>query len=195
MAMTKITFEDLPSTNTPINASNLNAVQDNVDTAKLDKTGGTISGNLAVTGTLTQNNKDVLTETSGSWTPVINTLEEALPTITYTSQIGHYEKIGKIVFINFYIRGKITALNGTNNYGIITGLPFTIDSSIRIDGNIAITIGEIYDLINDMHDPKLWLGGSNYIRIQNNTGTGAGTLKITSGSYFEIAGSGWYETA
>ena len=33
MAMTKITFEDLPNTNTPINASNLNAVQDNVETA------------------------------------------------------------------------------------------------------------------------------------------------------------------
>lgn len=34
--MQKITFEDLPSTNTPINANNLNQVQDNVETA-LDK--------------------------------------------------------------------------------------------------------------------------------------------------------------
>ena len=36
--MDKINFEDLPSTNTPINANNLNAVQNNVDVAKLDKT-------------------------------------------------------------------------------------------------------------------------------------------------------------
>jgi hypothetical protein len=190
--MTKITFEDLPSTNTPINASNLNAVQDNVDTAKLDKTGGTISGNLAVTGTLKQNNKDVLVEISGSWIPAINTLEGAVPTISYTYQQGNFKKIGKIVFINFFLRGKITALNGTNNYAMITGLPFTIDSNIRMDGNMAINIGQMYDLINDMNNPKLWLGGTNYIRIQNNTGSGAGVFKITSGDYFDIAGSGWY---
>lgn len=36
--MDKITFENLPSTNTPINADNLNDLQDNVDNAKLDKT-------------------------------------------------------------------------------------------------------------------------------------------------------------
>ena len=33
VTMTKITFEDLPSTNTPINAYNLNAVQSNAETA------------------------------------------------------------------------------------------------------------------------------------------------------------------
>lgn len=31
--MQKITFENLPSTNTPLNASNLNTLQDNVETA------------------------------------------------------------------------------------------------------------------------------------------------------------------
>ena len=31
--MQKITFEDLPSTNTPINATNLNAIQTNAETA------------------------------------------------------------------------------------------------------------------------------------------------------------------
>lgn len=31
--MTKITFEDLPSTNTPLNASNLNTMQDNIEDA------------------------------------------------------------------------------------------------------------------------------------------------------------------
>lgn len=36
--MQKINFENLPSTNTPLNASNLNQVQTNVDNAKLEKT-------------------------------------------------------------------------------------------------------------------------------------------------------------
>lgn len=35
--MTKITFEDLPSTNTPLNASNLNTMQTNIDNEKLEK--------------------------------------------------------------------------------------------------------------------------------------------------------------
>lgn len=35
--MDKINFENLPSTNTPINADNLNDLQDNIDIAKLDK--------------------------------------------------------------------------------------------------------------------------------------------------------------
>ena len=33
LELEKIAFEDLPSTNTPINAKNLNKVQDNVETA------------------------------------------------------------------------------------------------------------------------------------------------------------------
>lgn len=36
--MDKINFENLPSTNTPLNATNLNQVQTNVDNAKLEKT-------------------------------------------------------------------------------------------------------------------------------------------------------------
>lgn len=36
--MDKINFENLPSTNTPVNAENLNLLQTNVDNAKLEKT-------------------------------------------------------------------------------------------------------------------------------------------------------------
>lgn len=36
--MEKINFENLPSTNTPLNATNLNQVQTNIDNAKLEKT-------------------------------------------------------------------------------------------------------------------------------------------------------------
>lgn len=49
--MTKITFEDLPSTNTPLNANNLNTLQDNVEdainniTIELDDTVSTSSTN------------------------------------------------------------------------------------------------------------------------------------------------------
>lgn len=53
--MEKIIFEDLPSTNTPINANNLNTVQDNVERA-LENTGG--AGNLKIALGLDQDTYD-----------------------------------------------------------------------------------------------------------------------------------------
>lgn len=44
--MNKINFENLPSTNTPVNASNLNQLQTNVDEGKIDKTLTNFEGNL-----------------------------------------------------------------------------------------------------------------------------------------------------
>ena len=45
--MQKITFEDLPSTNTPINATNLNAIQTNAETAinSVVESGSNANGN------------------------------------------------------------------------------------------------------------------------------------------------------
>lgn len=44
--MNKINFEDLPSTNTPLSAQNLNTLQDNIDNAKVEKeTGKGLSAN------------------------------------------------------------------------------------------------------------------------------------------------------
>lgn len=44
--MTKITFKNLPDTSTPINATNMNQLQENIDIGKVDKTGDTINGIL-----------------------------------------------------------------------------------------------------------------------------------------------------
>ena len=57
---------------------------------------------------------------SGSWTPTLTTVEGVEPTVEYTTRRGRYVKMGNLVFISFYIRGKITALNGTNNYAFIS---------------------------------------------------------------------------
>ena len=51
--MTKITFEDLPSTNTPLSASNLNTLQDNVETA-IDSNTSVINRNATYSTTETR---------------------------------------------------------------------------------------------------------------------------------------------
>ena len=129
----------------------------------------------------------------GDWTPAINTVEGAAPTINYISVEGKYKKIGNLVFIYFYIKGKITALNGTDNYGVITGLPFT--TSYIYFGQNVIPIGVHFGLVNDDTNLSLLLD-NNKLRIQHNYGTAATNLKVTSDNppydFFEIGGSGWY---
>jgi hypothetical protein len=56
----------------------------------------------------------------GTWTPVLN----GASTTTYSGQIGHYVKTGKLVFINGHIH--INSL-GDGSTSVMAGLPFTVD--------------------------------------------------------------------
>ena len=97
-----------------------------------------------------------------------------------------------MVFVSFLIRGKITALNGTNNYACIKGLPFTPKDYAM--GEQSFGIGILYGITNN--DTNITMGINNgVIRIQNGYGAGASAFKITTTSYFEVGASGWYETA
>lgn len=164
MAMTKINF--INGSQPAINDTNLNALQDNVDNAKQDKM------------------------KEGTWTPSINTVENKAPTITYTTQVGKYERIGKLVFVDFYVRGKITKLNGTENYAVIEGLPFV--SRDKYFGQQSLNVALVYSLLEDNLNVA-FIPQDGKIRIQA-LESSAKKLKITNTNYFEIAGSGWYET-
>ena len=163
MSYTKINWQNLPNTTTPINATNLNHMEDGIAAAH---------------------------GTNGTWTPVINALSETAPTITYTTRTGRYKKINNLVWISFYIRGKITAVNGTNNYAVIEGLPATpLTSNL---GQTALNLGVMYSLCSNQDDAILSVYDGK-IRIQINNGSAAGRLQVTPTTYFEIGGSGWYE--
>lgn len=164
--MQKINFEDLPSTATPINATNLNAIQTNAEDA--------INGIVE----------------SGSWTPTIASLAgDGDPTVEYIARRGKYKKINNIVFVEFYIRAKITALNGTNNYARITGLPYSAENLGF--GAKTLNIGALYSAIYDPTDSKFVIL-DNTIRIQQNYGSGAAKWIVTPTDYMEVAGSGFY---
>jgi hypothetical protein len=82
----------------------------------------------------------------GTWTPVVKGTS-TVGTATYTTQNARYTKIGRMVFIEFYLVWN--SGNGTGNI-FIDGLPFTSSNSgtfpslaIGYWDNIAITSGNV----------------------------------------------------
>lgn len=159
---------------------------------RISCTGGiSANGDGIIVGNLFANGKRVYATETGTWTPKLGTVGEADPTYTTTIVRGNYTKIGKMVFVSFLIRGKITALNGTNNYGCVKGLPFTPKDYAM--GEQSFGTGILYGITNN--DTNMTMGINNgVIRIQNGYGAGASALKVTTTSYFEVGASGWYET-
>ena len=133
--------------------------------------------------------------TSGTWKPQIACPNnESAPTVTYSLQTGKYVKIGKLIFVEFGIRGKITALNGTNNYASIIGLPEQSKIySISSNGAPAITLGNVYGAFESEVNLASFVTKAG-IRLQNNHGSSAAKWKITNNvdNYFEVFGSGIY---
>ena len=128
-----------------------------------------------------------------NWTPILTTLEGKAPTMEYLIQRGTYKKIGKLVYLSFYIRGKITKLNGTDNYAVITGIPY---SSSKVLMESGLNINGLYQMLEIDANAGVLIDG-NIIRVQSNYGETAGILKVTpagGAGYFEISASGWYET-
>lgn len=136
------------------------------------------------------NNEVIYGMKTGTWTPTIGALNETDPTVTYTHQRGNYTKIGKMVFISLYLRGRITSLKGTNNYACIKGIPFTAKDYAM--GQQSFGIGVIYNFVTSSTDLSLGIN-SQVIRVQNSYGAGASNLKLSGNTDFEIGCSGWYE--
>lgn len=248
--MDKINFQNLPNQTTPINATNLNQLQTNVENGILDYSvvvyiDGYIDPNTTLypfiltrnanapsaalyyietifyNGRSTTSNRKqiaygyttnaqyeryyyngtwsswekIVRMESGTWTPALDTAEGAAPTYTTITggAKGTYKKMDNMVFISFFLRGSITALNGTNNYALIKGLPFT--PRIMNMGENTITVGTCYNCLTS--DNPVWFDiYDNAIRIQGSRGSSSTVWKVTpSGGYFIIAGSGWYEVA
>ena len=66
----------------------------------------------------------------GTWTPVITFLNPGDLSVTYTSiRLGTYTRIGNRVYINFNINTSAFTFTTANGSLLVTGLPFTAQSS------------------------------------------------------------------
>lgn len=114
--MTKITFEDLPSTNTPLSASNLNTMQDNIENSF--KT--------------TQTNSDTDTYCCNYVNNLVNS--------TGWTQIGsnsydtRYNKSGNVISVQCYSPANTTIAG----YGqtVVGTLPSALKPAVNIRGGV-----------------------------------------------------------
>ena len=131
--------------------------------------------------------KRIASISAGSWNPTLSCFDENSPTVNYKVVEGLYRVVGtNLCYISFYIKGDITALNGTNNYAQISGLPFTgIGSGF---GSSSLSVGVYYQCVAS--NSLLFAINKNVIRLQG--GDGSYALKWKTCTNFELAGSGFY---
>lgn len=116
----------------------------------------------------------------GDWTPAYTSTDG---TFTYATQSGKYTKIGRVVFITFYI--KLTSVGGTKTNSItVTGLPFTGLG----DPNIApISVG----ISNyPTYVPSGFVSGTSIILYRQNTITPLIMSDVGTDTY--LVGAGCY---
>lgn len=91
--------------------------------------------------------------------------------------------------MQFYIKGQITTLNGTNNQALITGLPFT--PNLINTYSSGLNISTLYNVLEDNTNVVFGLRTEG-IKLQRNYGSNTAIWKTTDN--FILAGSGCYET-
>ena len=117
----------------------------------------------------------------GSWTPTLG------GSATYTSQLGAWTRIGRLVHIHMNL--AVTTI-GTGSTSVIAGLPFTSYNSI---GDQALAIGHFSSLAVNV----VWLGAridvnANTITMIDLTAAGASAISsalIGDGTQIKLSGT------
>jgi hypothetical protein len=148
--------------------------------------GGVVFNVAGGTGTSTSGTLDDYEE--GTWTPAFTFGTSG--SVTYTTQLGTYRKVGSLVFVSIAL--NIASVSSPTGAVTINNLPFTSGS----DSNFcAMTIGQVRSLVTARPDLAIYGGPSNAILSfstqASNAGFSqfqgsdlkAGTVLFISGSY------------
>lgn len=92
----------------------------------------TAAGSVSIGGTDAAHTIDEYEE--GTWVPKIEG-SSSQPSITYTTRIGEYVRVGKLVTVNCSIGGQYTG--GGGGSFLISGLPFEVKTSAGTGGSVA----------------------------------------------------------
>lgn len=142
--MQKINFQNLPNTTTPINATNLNDLQDNVEDEFTDlTTNGTVNN-----ATKWNNRQDKISQlysaTTGSWIPVVDSNGDIEHTTMgnliaindsgwqQLNSIIKYRRVNNIVYV-VCNNGGVVEVPASGSYITIGTLPSGYRPSIDID--------------------------------------------------------------
>lgn len=173
--MVKINFENLPSTNTPLSAENLNTMQDNIESGITDAVNIGISGDLVVNSIRTKNIFDGIME-QGTFDPQTGTLATTtnrIRSVNYANvESGTYTI--SIANANHYVVVYVYNTDGTyiqsESNASWQPLPFTktfsgnrkIKIAIRKADDSTIVPSDIQDIMIEKNENK-----TTYTSYQN----------------------------
>lgn len=128
---------------------------------------GLITSNGQIAFPATQNasaNANTLDDyEEGTWSPSMNSSYGAAATVTYTSSVAHYTKIGRQVTLAF--RVVIASVSGGSGPIFISAIPFTQNTEIYV-GNVWLSGVNVPDTIKSLHWGWTLLdNGSYYLTI------------------------------
>ena len=138
-----------------------------------------LSGGAFLGGTTSANYLDDYEE--GTWTPTIQG-SSTNPSVNYSTQIGTYRKVGKLLYLNLYIYAS--SLSGGSGYIEIGGLPFGIKGAGT--GGYPF-IGAGYHYLG--HSAANSVNPNNVIRWQANASP------ATKLAWYGSGGNSWYTNA
>jgi hypothetical protein len=133
-----------------------------------------LGGNIYLGGTGSANALDDYEE--GSWTPTL-IQSTTNPTITYSRQLGHYTKIGRLVLLtgNMY---STSVTNGSGNVRI-GGLPFVINAQDQgMEGGASIGYANGFTSTNSPQTAYCPRNNSFVNLMTNDTSDGRNNLDI-----------------
>lgn len=144
-----------------------------------------LSSGIYVGGTGAANHLDDYEE--GTWTPTIIG-SSSNPTVNYASQIGTYRKVGKLLYLNFYVSAN--SLSGGGGYIEIGGLPFGITGSAT--GGYPFIGGGYYHFggastSTNTHNVIRWQANASPVTKLAWYGSGGNSW---STGWYEISGTG-----
>jgi hypothetical protein len=138
-----------------------------------------LGGGVYLGGTGAANHLDDYEE--GTWTPVILG-SSSNPTVSYSTQLGTYRKVGKLLYLNMYLYAS--GLSGGSGYIEIGGLPFGINGAGT--GGYPF-IGAGYHYLGNAS--AAGVNANNVIRWQANASP------VTKLAWYGSGGNSWYTGA
>ena len=119
----------------------------------------------------------------GSWTPVYAASGGNYGTLTYSVQTGQYVKIGRLVFVQFYINYTFGSVGGNFRIG---GLPYSANSygTGSVMMNNHVTDNDKWYVLHTSNDSYLYLYGTESNTVWSSAAADSSAGIIGSCTYY-----------
>lgn len=203
--ITNPTLEDAILTSARANLINNVVITTAASTATLTILGGktaTINNSIALTGTdgatLNYGAGGTITyPETGTWTPAITFATPGNLSVAYSTQLGNYIKIGRLVVLNFFITtSSFTHTTASGNLNI-TGVPYQSDLAAGLQANGSLRFQGITKANYTQYTPQITAGSTTVSITAGGSGQAVASVQtgdVPTGGTVNLAGTLIYMT-